>query len=167
MIPVLTCAGRSATFIESKRNAVPSSTVAGGGGQDGLRAENHMCVKYFGPSNRDLISGSTSPTTIWITGWLPALSAKKIKSLIRLDDSSDNFQVQLAIQTAETDTDSPDTAIAKGVVIGSDIRVCSGVLDITTDVASKFFVRVGLIYKNSGGTAMERGKVSVAFGLEA
>ena len=126
-----------------------------------------MCVKCFGPFSRDLISGSTAPTTVWVTGWLPALSAKQIKSLIRMDDSSDNFQVQLAIQTAETDTESPGSVIAKGAVVGSDSLVCSGVLDISADVASKFFVRVGLIFKNSSGASMERGKVSVAFGLEA
>ena len=126
-----------------------------------------MCVKYFGPTTRSLVSGSTTATFIPLTPWVAALSAKQLKSLIRVANSTGNFKSQLGIQTAAVDTDSPDAPIAKGQPITSDSTVCSGVIDITNDVAAKFYVRGGLLISNESGTALERADVSFAIGLEA
>ena len=73
-------------------------------------------------ARRVLTSGTTTGQFIPMTGWIPAINVKEMKSLLQLRDKTDNFQVQVALQTADVDTDSPNSALGKGSFAAVDPR---------------------------------------------
>ena len=131
------------------------------------REQHIICTKTTVRSNIDVLSGSTAPQFVAVTGWMPAMSVRRIKFIIDVIERSPNLYVAVAIQTATTDTDLPGTWVVKGGWRSTTGKNCSGMLDISTDVDDDFFVRIGLGSKNSSGSALERGEVSLALSMSA
>ena len=123
-----------------------------------------MCTTSFPPITKTVSSGSETAQFIPFTNWMLAIAANEIKVLIDVIERTTDFEVQLAIQTAQTDTTKPDTPLAKGNVLSVTGKNCSGMIDIKTDVTPKFYVRFGLLVKNASGqgTGFNRGQVMLA-----
>lgn len=90
------------------------------------------------------------------------MAMNEAKVLLQLENRTSNFQVTWGIQTASTDTDAPDAPIAKDLTyIDTNTKETSGVVNLSADLNTKFFVRLGIFVKNSSGSAFERGEVTM------
>ena len=78
-----------------------------------------------------------------------------------------NFQVQVAQQTADVDTDTPNTPIGKGNFASANGKSTTGMLTVSGDVDGAYFVRWGVFVKNGSGTDLERGEVLLSVGFRS
>lgn len=126
-----------------------------------------MCSSMMPTARRVLTSGTTTGQFIPMTGWIPAINVKEMKALLQLRDKTDNFQVQVALQTADVDTDTPNTALGKGTFAAANGKSSTGMLVVSANVDGAYFVRWGVFVKNSSGTALERGEVLLSVGFRS
>ena len=126
-----------------------------------------MCSSMMPTARRTLTSGTTTGQFIPMTGWIPAINVKEIKALLQLRDKTSNFQVQVGQQTADVDTDTPNTPIGKGNFAVANGKSTTGMLNVGPDVDGAYFVRWGVFVKNGSGTALERGEVLLSVGFRS
>jgi len=113
----------------------------------------------FGTRTVNAVSGSATPEFVPLTKWIPAAMVKYIKVLLQLRDRTGQFQVAVALQTAATDPDSPDSFVVKGTYLATNSKQVLALTDVSSDVDSKFYVRFGIAVKNGAGSNLERGEV--------
>lgn len=97
----------------------------------------------------------------WFTGWMPACALLYVMATLKVKNVTGNFQCQLVLQTAATRTDNPDTPNLIDTLRTGAGEYCSGVEDISQYTDDKFFVRFGIAYNLSSGSAL--GAADVAF----
>jgi hypothetical protein len=123
-----------------------------------------MSVAVLRRRRKKLISNSTTVVIAEpFTPWMPAISVKYVKALIELVDRTTNYKVSWALQTATSDPDSPDAWVQKQNYKNSNGRHCDGILDVSTDVDGKFWVRLGAVSLNESGALLENGDVAITF----
>lgn len=120
-----------------------------------------MCATLLPQVTKDLSSASTTASFIPYTNWMPAISVKLIKAVIDIISRTTNFEAQLALQTATVDPDVPNAMVLKDTWLNSPGKDASPLLDISADVDTHFYVRLGIAVRNGTGTALERGEVSL------
>ena len=123
-----------------------------------------MCMQKAGPvQNQNLTVASATVTYVTATGWLPAMGYQNVKALLELIDKSGNFSVSVGFQTAATDPTSPDSwaglETTPNYLLAIGAKDCTAVVDLTSTLDSKFWIRFGYAIKNSSGTSLTRGDV--------
>ena len=79
-----------------------------------------MCSSITRTSRRVITSGGPAQQFVPMTGWVPAIGVSHIKALMQLRDRTSNFEVQVAQQTADVDTDDPNNPVGKGLFQDTD-----------------------------------------------
>ncbi len=126
------------------------------------------CSQTLGPYQSRLTAISSTVQYAWLTGWFPTIGVDKIKGVLRNRGVDGNFQSRMAMQLATIRTDDP-TSIAlleSNYMQGAGER-CSGVLDISSDTANKFFMRLGVAYSVSSGTSPAAADVGLELAYDA
>ena len=94
--------------------------------------------------------------------WIQATGVDNLKAALRLHGVAGNIQGQLAIQTAAVRVDVPDQpSLLDSPQVGEGER-CSGGISIAATTASKFWVRFGIGYSLSSGTALSQADISLS-----
>ena len=119
-----------------------------------------MSVVVFPRKTKNLVSGLTTAEYVPFTRWIPAIAIKEVKTLLEMAGSP-NFRVTAAIQVADTDRNSPGAWTDIGSYLTENGANNSGLVNVSTTVDGKFWVRFGVGVKNSTGTSLERGEVSL------
>ncbi len=107
----------------------------------------------------------TSTTAIFypMTQWLPTINVLRLRVIVALVNKSTNLSVQLAIQTATTDTSSANAPVALGAAITTVGRAFRDI-DVGNvnngEVNSHMWCRIGILAASSGST-VESGNVSL------
>lgn len=90
-----------------------------------------------------------------MTGWMATILIVRLRALLALVNKSTNLQLQLAIQTADTDPNSANTPVAIGNVVSSVGRSIQDV-DVTQAgngaVNTKMWFRLGVMASSTGAT---------------
>lgn len=111
------------------------------------------------------LSGVNSPRYEAYTDWIPVMGLDKIKALLRLQGLTNQFQCQLAYQTAAVRTDQPDAWSTLDQM--TTVDRCTGVIDITSATAGKFYIRFGIAYNLSSGSTNSQADVSLQVSYDA
>ncbi len=116
------------------------------------------------PTARQVVqSGATLPAQ-WVpmTGWIPAISVKKCRILMQLEDTVGNLQAKPGYQVATTTTKSPGSRYEIGSYRGSDGKYVDD-LSSTTFIDGHMWVRFGVIcYLSSTGYGQSEVHLSVS-----
>lgn len=111
------------------------------------------CHQLTRVSSRHLVACSTTMVYEWFTGWLPAVGVDAVRPLAKVRATDSAFQWQFALQTAAVRTDHPSNPVLKDALQTGAGERCPGDIPVATDTQSVAFVRLGLGYKASSGTA--------------
>lgn len=99
-------------------------------------------------------------------GWAPTISISRLRCMLALYNlPTANFEAALAIQTATTDTESPNTSVILGSWVSTAGRNLRDI-DVTNvnngDVTNPMFFRLLIAYRiKAGGGTFERGGVTL------
>lgn len=118
------------------------------------------CVDDSGLISHTLETTTTSKIVRYFTGWKSCCGLDTIKGILRIRNVSGNFQAQPCYQLCDVRTDKPDAPIYLGSLTGAG-ESCSGESDISADTAGKMFIRFGVAYALSSGSALGAGDVSL------
>lgn len=99
------------------------------------------------------------------TEWMPVIGLDKLKAILRLRSLTNQFQCQLAYQTAAVRTDNPDAWATLDQLTSTDR--CTGVLDVSSALAGKFYVRFGLAYNISSGSTNSQADATLQLSYDA
>lgn len=93
------------------------------------------------------------------------MGVDSIKAILRFFALTNQFQGQVAIQTAACRTDSPDAWTALDQAASSDR--CTGNLDVSSYTASKLYLRLGVAYSLSSGSTNSQADVGLRVAVKA
>ena len=119
------------------------------------------CGQTSPESQVHLSTTTTDPTYHWF-GWMPAIGLDHVKAVLRSHAVSGNFQVRLAMQTALIRTEQPEAPTTLDQLLVGDGERCTGVISVADSTSTKFFVRFGVAYSLSSGSALGQADLSFA-----
>ncbi len=93
---------------------------------------------------------------------MPAIGLDNVKAVLRSHAVSGNFQLRLAMQTALVRVELPEAPSTLDQLLVGDGERCTGMISVAESTASKFFVRFGVAYSLSSGSALGQADVSFA-----
>ncbi len=99
------------------------------------------------------------------TDWFPVIGLDVLKAILKLRGVTNQFQGQLAFQTAVCRTDNPDAWATLDQMTSSDR--CTGVLNVTSALAGKFYVRFGIGFNISSGSTNSQADVTLQLSYDA
>lgn len=106
---------------------------------------------------------STAPIFYPMTGWMATILIVRLRALLALVNKTTNLQIQLAIQTADTDPNAATAPVAIGNAINTVGRTMQDV-DVTQagngQVNGKMWFRLGVLASSTGAT-VESGTVAL------
>lgn len=105
------------------------------------------------------LSGANSVVHEAFTDWIPVMGLDSVRALLRFAALTNQFQGQLAYQTAATRTDQPDAWGVLDQVTSTDR--CTGSISLSGVTANKFYIRFGIAYNLSSGSTNSQADVSL------
>lgn len=97
----------------------------------------------------------------WFTGWIPCTGLDRFTAILRNRGVNGFFRSQIVAQFAAVRTDEPDAPIAYGSTQDGAGERCIESGDISSTASTKFYVRFGVKYTVSQGTAPARADVEL------
>jgi len=110
-------------------------------------------------------SGADSLRFEAFTEWFPAMGMDYVKAILKLKSLTQQFQCQLAVQTAAVRTSAPDSWTTLDQMTSSDR--CTTMVDVTSTLTGKMYVRFGIAYNCSSGTTNSQADVTLQLSFDA
>lgn len=109
------------------------------------------CGKTTGQIRKRLSTTSTTKQKVPFSDWILVSDRAKFTIVVVNTSGSGGVETQAFVQFAAVRPDAPDDVINKGSVVSGANSTCSGVLDLSTDGASKMWMRVGVTFGLAAG----------------
>lgn len=113
-----------------------------------LQVSEDTCGQVLGALTEQLVATSDTKLFLAISGWVPAIQAKKIKATVLVTSLGGNFKWRLTYRTAQTSKESPSAWDANWDLTNNPERDAgefdTGELTPSTD--GKMWVQVGIMY---------------------